>query len=70
LTKWRQRRLGIPFDMHRAGETVEADALWRAFVFNRWLLTREGEWKFVTKNSIDFCAQPMRPDPKGNTERL
>jgi hypothetical protein len=24
--KRRQRRLGIPFDMHRAGETVEADA--------------------------------------------
>jgi len=22
--------------MHRAGETVEADALWRAFVFNQW----------------------------------
>jgi hypothetical protein len=36
LPKLRQRRLGIPFDMHRAGETVEADALWRAFVFNQW----------------------------------
>jgi hypothetical protein len=35
LPKRRQRRLGIPFDMHWAGETVEANALRRAFVFNR-----------------------------------
>ena len=65
MPKWRQRRLGIPFDMHRAGETVEADALWRAFVFNRWLLTREGDWKFVTKNSIDFCGPADAPGSKG-----
>jgi hypothetical protein len=51
--------------MHRAGETVEADALWRAFVFNRWLLTREGDWKFVTKNSIDFCGPADAPGSKG-----
>ena len=31
LPKRRQRRLGIPFDMHRAGETVEAHPLQRAF---------------------------------------
>jgi hypothetical protein len=64
LSKRRQRRLGIPFDMQRAGET-EADALWRAFVFNRWLLTREGDWKFVTKNSIDFCGPADAPGSKG-----
>jgi hypothetical protein len=51
--------------MHRAGETVEANALWRAFIFNRWLLTREGDWKFVTKNSIDFCGPADAPGSKG-----
>jgi hypothetical protein len=38
---------------------------WRAFVFNRWLLTREGDWKFVTKNSIDFCGPADAPGSKG-----
>ena len=51
--------------MHRAGETVETNALWRAFIFNRWLLTREGHWKFVTKNSIDFCGPADAPGSKG-----
>jgi hypothetical protein len=51
--------------MHRAGETAEANALWRAFIFNRWLLTREGDWKFVTKNSIDFCGPADAPGSKG-----
>jgi hypothetical protein len=36
LPKQRQRRPGIPFDMHRAGETVEAHALRRTY---RRLLT-------------------------------
>jgi hypothetical protein len=40
LSKRRQRRLGIPFDKHRAGKTVEDHALRRAFAFNRRLLTR------------------------------
>jgi len=50
LPKRRQRRLGIPFDKHRAGETVEDHALRRAFAFNRRLLTRRvkgGIRKFV-----------------------
>ena len=50
LPKRRQRRLGIPFDKHRAGETVEDHALRRAFASNRRLLTRRvkgGIRKFV-----------------------
>ena len=65
LPERRQRRLGIPFDMHRPGETVEAHALQRAFVFNRRLLTRKvngGTRKIGHANdNARFSSNPNQP---------
>src|SRR5271166_874257 len=66
LPERRQRRLGIPFDMHRPGETVEAHALQRAFVFNRRLLTRKvngGTRKIghYANDNARFSSNPNQP---------
>src|SRR5208283_1696781 len=66
LPERRQRRLGIPFDMHRPGETVEAHALRRAFVFNRRLLTRKvnGGMRKIGHYANDnarFSSNPNQP---------
>ena len=65
LPKRRQRRLGITFDMYRAGETVEAHPLQRAFVFNRRLLTRrvKGGMRKIVRHAPDnvpICAKSKR----------
>jgi hypothetical protein len=66
LPKRRQRRPGIPFDMHRTGETVEAHALRRTFVFNRRLLTRraKGGIRKIVRHAPEnarFSSNPNQP---------
>ena len=66
LPERRQRRLGIPFDMHRPGETAEAHALQRAFVFNRRLLTPKvngGTRKIghYANDNARFSSNPNQP---------
>jgi hypothetical protein len=63
LPKQRQRRPGIPFDMHRAGETVEAHALRRTY---RRLLThrmKAGIRKIVrhAPDNARFSSNPNQP---------
>jgi hypothetical protein len=63
LPKQRQRRPAIPFDMHRAGETVEAHALRRTY---RRLLThrmKAGIRKIVrhAPDNARFSSNPNQP---------
>jgi hypothetical protein len=65
LPKQRQRRPAIPFDMHRAGETVEAHALRRTY---RRLLThrmkagiRKNQPTAVFRSWVAVPAPPRLP---------